>query len=212
MISIVVRTFIVYAVLVLFMRVTGKRQVGETELSELVTAFLISEVSSVPLSSPDTPLLYSLVPAVLLIALELFTSFLVTRSASVKKMLDGSPSFLICGGKPDQTELARQRISVDELLSAMRQKDVFDPASVSYAILEQNGQLSLFCDPNSGRSAFAHPLVIDGNVNEKALRAIGKDKNWLASQLRSRGCVPDDVFLYTFSDDGSENLIRKEKK
>lgn len=210
MISITVRTFLVYGMLVVFMRVTGKRQIGEMDLSELAAALLISEVSSVPLSSPDTPLLYAVVPAVLLIALELFLSFLLTRSNAVKKLLGGSPSFLIFGGKLDQAELAAQRISVDELLCALRQEGVSDVSAVGYAVLEQNGKLSVFPDPQRKSGAFSHPLVIDGEVNEKALAALGKGEEWLLSRLSALKCAKKDAFLYAVSDGGGEYLIRKE--
>ena len=211
MISVIFKAFLTYFLLVLFIRMTGKRQIGELQLSELVTTLLISEIASAPITNPDIPLLYGILPGVLMISLEILLSFLVTKAALFKKLLDGSPSVLIRAGKIDQKELLRQRVSLDELMSNIRLQNVSSPQNVNYAILEQNGHLSVFPFQTEDEPVLAHALIVDGEVRRKALRSLGYDDNWLASRLKERHLTPDRVFLFTIDDRKHEYWVRKEE-
>jgi uncharacterized membrane protein YcaP (DUF421 family) len=210
MTTIVLRTVILYSLLVAAMRLTGKRQIGELQLSELVTTLLVSEIAATPIVSPQSSLWNAVVPILLVVFLELVISFLVTKSATIKAIFDGKPSFLINRGAIDQKEMLRQRVSVDELLSALRQKGFSDLSDVSYAIMEQNGQVSVFSMKEC--TEFSHPIVIDGKINPAALKATGKDQKWLENKLLRKSCPLKDVFLYTLTDSGKEFLARKSKK
>ncbi len=209
MTTIIWRTLLLYALLVAAMRLTGKRQIGELQLSELVTTLLVSEIAATPIVTPTAPVLNAIVPIVLVVTLELGISYLVTKSPFIKAIFDGKPSFLINRGEIDQKELMRQRISVDELLSALRQKGFSDPGEVSYAIMEQDGQVSVFSKEECAQ--FAHPLVIDGKINPAAMKAAGKDRKWIENKLRRKSCSLKDAFLFTLTDDGREFLARKQK-
>ena len=210
MTTVILRTLLLYALLIAAMRLTGKRQIGELQLSELVTTLLISEIAANPIVLPSSPLWHAILPILLIVLLELGISFLVTKSPTIKLLFDGRPSVLIRRGSIDQKELGRQRISVDELLSALRLKGFPDPSAVSYAILEQNGQLSVFSDAEC--SSLAYPLIVDGKEDPAALKAAGKDRNWLKKRLSALSCRQDRVFLFTVTDDGTEFLARREDK
>ena len=204
---ILLRTLILYVLLVIVMRISGKRQIGQLQLSELVTTLLISEIAANPIVSPHTPLFHAILPILFVALLELVISFLVTRSGLIKKIFEGSPSILIRHGSIDQNELSRQRISLDELLSTLRQEGYPDPAEISFAILEQNGQVSVFDKSEEG--ALAYPVIIDGKINPANLKAAGKNENWIDKQLQAQNCALNDVFLLTVTDSGSLYFVKK---
>lgn len=210
MIAIILRTLLIYALLTAAMRLTGKRQIGELQLSELLTTLLISEIAANPIVVPTSPMLHAIVPILLIVALELGISYLVTKSSMIKKIFDGKPSFLIDCGKINQKELRKQRISIEELLSALRQKGYSDPGEVSYAIMEQDGTVSVFAKEEGGK--FAHPIVIDGKINPAASHAAGLKKHAIQARLRAHGCSLEDAFLFTITDEGKEFLARREKR
>lgn len=207
MFPVLIRTFLIYITLVASIRLTGKRQVGEMQLSELITAFLISEVAASPLADPDIPLVYGIVPILLLISLEIVISFITTKSVALKRMLAPPPTVLIQNGKLDLKALGKQRISAEDLVSSLRLKDIGDISDLNFCFLEHNGQISAFkCG-----DALTLPLIIDGNINANSLSLIGKDEAWLKAKLISDRRRVNDIFLMT-SDGNSAFYVEKEKK
>ncbi len=217
------RTIIIYFSLILFLRLTGKRQIGEMQVSELIIAFLLSELATAPLSDQKLPLSYAIIPIVVLVSLEVLLSFLVTKSVLLKRLLDGTPSILVHNGIPDQRELLRARISVEELLGQMRLKGIARLEEVAYAFLEHNGQISFLSTVRSRppsaqdtgesvcESGTSHLLIVDGKVSHKALTLLKKDEAWLQALLRRRGVRIEEVFLCTADDADSVVLVRREK-
>ena len=224
MTSVIIRTVFFYFFLILTMKIMGKRQLGQLQLSEFVTTFLLSEIAADPITNPDVPVLHAIVPILILLAAEIIISFTATKVPLFKKMFDGVPSIIVCRGMLDQRQLRRDRISLDELLSEMRKKDIYDIADVEYAILEQNGQLSITpkseCTPvtrgdlniKNEETGISHPLVIDGHVHNYNLVLLGHDLRWLNKLLKSCGTRVSKVFLFSVDDAGNCNLILKEKK
>lgn len=219
MLTILVRTILIYFILALLMQLTGKRQIGQLQVSELLCALLLSELAAAPITDHSIPLSHALIPIITLSTLEVIVSFLVTKSPIVRRFFDGEPSILIRSGKLDQKALASARINLDELLGFMRLQGIASPADVDYAILEQNGQIS-FLPKASSRAAsaaelsipvsengIAHPLVIDGRLQEKQLALVSRTEEWVHAQLAKRCCALADVFLYTLDDASNELLI-----
>ena len=174
MATVLLRTIIIYFVFIIAIRLLGKRQVGELEISELIVTFMLSELATVPIQDPSIPISYAFIPLVILIAFEVISSFLVTKSKLFKKMIIGNPSYVINKGKLDQKELERLRMSLPELLGELRLKNVGDISNVDYAILEENGKLSVF--EKGVASSVAHALIIDGSINESNLKIAGKSE------------------------------------
>ena len=191
MFPILIRTTVIYFVLILFIRLTGKRQVGEMELSELITAFLISEVASAPLTDGDLPLLYAILPILLLSSLEILVSFLTVKCRPIRRLMEPSPTVLIRNGIPDRAALSRQRMTLDELISALRLKNASDIASVRLCFLEHNSQLSVF----QGTEAVILPVLSDGVILRENLTLLGRDEIWLTEKLREDGRTSDRLFL-----------------
>ncbi len=224
MLSLFVRTLVLYFSLFFFMRMTGKRQIGQLQLSELITAFLLSELASAPLTDLQMPLLHALLPIALLVSLEVLLSFFVTKSVKMKRLFDGTPALLIAKGKLDQKALGQARISAEELLGQMRLKGYGDLSQINYAILEHNGQISFLPfakeqPPSAKEEGVAvkdpgctHALVVDGCISQGALTLAGKDRNWLLSRLSGQKVSLENVFLCTVNDAGQFRIILKEKE
>ena len=132
----------------------------------------------------------------------------MTKSPLVKKWLIGNPSYIINKGKLDEKELAKLRMSLPELIGELRLKDVGDISEVNYAILEENGKLSVLKKQDS----IAHAVVIDGKINKSSLELCGTDERWIFDYLKTQNRTLDEVFLLTYSDSGDINLIIKEEK
>ena len=206
--TVLIRTFIIYVLLLVSMKLMGKRQVGELELSELITTFMLSELAVIPISDKNIPLAYAVFPILLLLSLEVIFSFCITKINILKKLFYGKPSFLIAKGTVDQRELERLRISLDELLSELRQKDIADISDVDYAILEDNGKLSVI---RKGCTGYAHPIIIDGELIDDEMKKCRIDRAVVEKWLSPDGLSPCDVFLLTVDDRGKISLIAKSK-
>ncbi len=223
MFSVLLRTFLVYGILMLAMRFMGKRQLGQLELSELITAFLLSEIASMPLTNPEIPLMHSLLPVVILVSLEMLLSMLLLKIPALKSLLGARPTVLIRHGKWDRKAMKSIPISTEELISQLRLKDVPDPREVEYAILEPNGQISVILSasarPASAQDAsvsvkergIVHLLISDGRIQKKNLQMSGKDEAWLSSYLKRQRLSPEDVFLLWIDDLGDICLHLKKE-
>ena len=217
------RTLIIYVCLMAAMAFMGKRQLGELELSELITALLLSEVASLPITNQDIPLSHALLPILTLISLEVLLSGLLLKLPFLKKLLGVRPAILIHHGKMDRDAMRNIRISADELLSQLRLKDVTDPSDVEYAILEPNGQISVILSTKARPATtqemglelkehgIMHLLVTDGKVNQKNLPLAGKDMRWLEKYLKEKKVAMDEVFLL-LADDGGRVSLQTRKK
>ena len=217
-----IRTVIIYILLVLAIRVTGKRQIGELEISELVSTFLLSEIASAPIGNQEIPLSFAILPIFTIIALEVIVSFLSTRSALMKKVFLGSPIVLIRRGKLQHKELSKARMSVEELLSELRQNGVTSIAEADYAILENNGKLSVTPRAKdkpatvgdlrlqAQERGIAHAVIVDGIIKRDALAGAGYNDAWLHAAVQKSGLSLREIFLFTVDDLGETDVIRKE--
>lgn len=221
MITVAIRTFLIYLSLNIALRILGKRQIGELEIGELVSTLLLSELATTAISDPSVPLSFSLLPVLLIMSFELLTSDIKNRSPILKRIFEGSPGVLIRRGVLDQNELRRMRISVEELLSAFRLQGVVSIADVYYAILEQNGQLSVVLRKEKGQptcrelglsvkeTGISHAVIVDGEIKKEELRASGRTEAWLKGALRVQGVSPEEVFLFAVDDGGEVVCIPK---
>ena len=204
-----IRTILIYILLLAVMRFSGKRQIGEIQISELVTTFLLSDIASYPLTDPGISLLNAVVPILTIIPLEIIFSFLSTQNNRFKKILDGNPSIVILHGVIQKKEMARVRLSMDDLLCELRLKDIPSVSDVDYAILEHNGQISVF--PKK-EAPLSHAVIIDGAVNEALLQKIGKNKHWINKIMKENNIGElRDIFLLSVTDTGCVTLIRQKQ-
>ena len=211
MVTVFARTLIIYAFLLITMRFMGKRQLGELEISELVITFLLSEIASVPITNTELPLLHAVVPVLTLMALEVLLSAGTLKLPRLKAAISVRPALIIYNGKLLRRELIRARISNEEFLSQLRQKDIFDISDVEYAILEPNGQISAVksTSDTSNKTALMHIIISDGVTNSKNLSLIQKDGMWLNRILKSRSVAARKVFLMTADADGNVRMVKR---
>ena len=217
----IIRTGIIYILLVLAIRLTGKRQIGELEISELVSTILISEIASAPVSNQDVPLSFAIIPMILIISFEVIISFSATRSNIVKKIFLGSPSVLIKRGKIQAKELSKSRMSIEELLCELRVSGISSIEDVDYAILESNGKLSVTPHARARNATpadlglkltnngIAHAIIVDGVIKKEALNGSGKNMNWLESKLEKYKLTVKELFLFTVDDADNIYIIKR---
>ena len=202
----------------------GKRQIGELQVSEFIVSIILSEIAAGPITNRSMPLLQAIVPILELLAVEVIVSFILLKSSRLRRLFYGSPSIIIKKGKIVQSELKRNRLEVDELVSELRQKGYSDPADVYYAVLEENGQLSVFpaagnapltpkdVDLRVRESGIAHVCVVDGQIIEKNMALAGFDKVELDAELEKHSVKLADVFLLTVDDCGKITLVRRDNE
>ena len=223
MITLIFRTLLVYISLIIIMRLMGKRQIGELEVTDLVATLLLSEIASLPITDPNIPVLHAIIPMIVLLSLEVFSSYILIRVPKLKNFLSASPTFLIKEGVLDQAALMASRLSIEELMSEIRQQGFCNLAYIWYAILEKDGQLTIL-----PRARYAPPtqeqlnissqeedlmhVVYNGNTfNDKGLALIGKDRLWLKKQMERRGVSLADQFCVTANNHGEIYWIVKKK-
>lgn len=223
MLNIAFRTILIYLLLLCSIRAMGKRQIGELQASEFITTILLSEIASTPIIDHTAPLRNSLIPVLILVLLEILISLVLLKSNIMKRLLYGAPSVLIRKGKIDEAEMRRNRMEIDELVSELRQAGYSDPADVYYAILEENGKLSVFpaaqkapATPEDlgldvGEKGLAHVCVIDGTAVKKNLALAGWDTERLEEEIGRRGLKLSEVFVMTVNDAGDVTVVKKEQ-
>ena len=208
MASVIARTLIIYVLLSFSLKVMGKRQLGELDVTELVSTLLVSEIASLPIDDPDLPLLNAILPILFILSLEVLLSTIKNKSEKLKRKIEGEPVYIIYKGRLLQKALRDNRISVNELMSEIRAQGIGDISEVNYAILEQNGSLSVL---NKSDGNISHPIIIDGEVNRSALKSNGFDDNWLRARLDESRVSKKNVFLMTVDDEGKIYIIERDK-
>ena len=221
MTNIFLRTTIIYLFLLTIMRLMGKRQLGELEVSELVSTLLLSDVAALPITDQDIPLIYAIIPITLITTFEISLSVLLMKFPALKNLVSTRPGALIRKGHIDLKEMRKNRISIDELLSELRQNDVCEISEVEYAILEQNGKITVikkrinsqptFKDLGlkADESGIPHIIISDGHVDKHGLKQTKKDRAWLMAYLKSKKLSPSDIYIMTLDDSDKVKIIKR---
>ena len=218
------RTVILYLLLMVGLRLMGKRQIGELEPSELVLTLIISDLASVPMQDFGIPLANGVFPIVTILCLSLLMSYFSLKSIRFRSLVCGRPTLIIREGKLLQANMAKNRFTLDELYEQLRSQGISDLSAVKYAILETSGQVSVLPyaknspvtaqdRAHTGPDQVTLPVLLinDGHVMGENLRAVGRDRAWLDKQLRQRQLTsPRQVFLLTVDEAGTVVCVTKE--
>ena len=217
-----VRTVLLYLVLIAVIRLMGKRQIGQMEASEFVVTMLAANLAAIPMQESGIPLYSGVVPLITVLGLELTLSALCLRSVRLRRLLCGKPVILVENGRLMQENLRKTRVTMDELTGLLRQKDVLDLRSVQYAILETNGNLSVFPYPKE-RPASAKDagiparqlhlpttIICDGQLLRENLQKAKKDAQWVQKVLQSNHATLADTWLLTVDSADKVVFYRKE--
>lgn len=226
MVTAFIRTIILYLILIVGLRLTGKRQIGELEPIELVLTLLLSDLASVPMQDFGIPLLNGVVPILTLLSLSTLFSYFSLRSVRFRALVCGEPAIIIRDGKLLQDVMRHNRLTLDELLEELRGQGISDMDDVKYAILETSGQLSVLLRADRQpitasqlrqqvRDDVFLPTVIinDGRLLRDKLKQLGLDEAWLQKQLQKRHLADThEVFLFSVDEQGNTVCLPKEGK
>lgn len=224
MITAFFRTAVLYLLLIVGLRLTGKRQIGELEPIELVLTMLLSDLASVPMQDFGIPLVNGVIPIVTLLAMSMLLSCVSLRNVRFRTLICGKPAIIIRNGKLQQDAMRHNRLTLDELFEELRTQGVTDISDVKYAVLETGGQLSVLlrtaaqpATPKQMRldcedDVFLPTVIInDGRLLRGNLRQTGHDEAWLQAQLSENGVdAPSQVFLLSIDERGEIICIVKD--
>ena len=219
-----IRTVILYPVLIFVIRLMGKRQLGQMEPSEFAVTMMVANLATIPVEEREAPLYMGLIPMLTVLGLELVLAVVCLRSIFLRKLLCGKPVILIENGNILQENLRRTRITLDELTGHLREKDVLDPRAVQYAILETNGNLSVFPFSQERPATAAEAkietrkqylpitIVSDGKLLRENLQVAGKTEAWVHKTLKKKKADISTTWLLTVDQGDQVIWYRKEEK
>lgn len=203
------KCFIFYFVIIFALRIMGKREVGELSIFDIVIYLVMSELLALSISEANESIFKSLVPIFTLAFLQIILSIVLLKSKKIRDMIDGKDVVIIHNGHINQAIMKKERYSIDDLMTSLRDKDFSSPDEIAFAVLETSGHLSTI-PKTKCKVKHPSPIISDGMINKHALQELGHDKEWLEESLLKEG-VEDyhDVFLCMYQKDGLY-VIKKE--
>ena len=217
-----IRCLALYGLVLAAMKLMGKRQLGQLQPFELVAILIISEMASLSMQSTATPLLYSVIPILTISLLQVLVSLADLKSQRLRDLICGKPDALIAKGKLQERTLRRLRLNLNDLEEMCRSQGYFDISAIEWAVMETTGQLSILPRTDKRplevgdvmeqppREEPARLLVLDGQVNEKELRAAGKDRRWLDERLAEKGLIAKQALVAGTDEEGRFFAQKKE--
>ena len=214
MLNTFIRVTILYMLVLIIMRLMGKREIGQMQPFELVIAIMIADLASVPMSDTGIPITNGIIPILALLLFQLIIAIINLKSIRIRGIICGKPSILIYRGKIDIKALYKEKITVNELQEKLRQKDIFTLGDVEYAILETSGDVSVIQKPEKRNTipedfnitpeyeGIPYDLVIDGKIMDGNLKKIGKNKKWLKDELLKFNTSPEEALIVTLDGKG----------
>lgn len=224
MFTTLIRMVILYVIAVASVRIMGKRQIGELQPTELVITLLLSEIIAIPIQDPTIPIFNTLVAVFLLVGFEILASVFNMKSVKFRTLIQGHPIIVIDDGVINQELIKQLRFTVDDILEALRQKDVFDISQVQYAIIETNGQMSVLLKPeyepvirsdlelNSPKTKLQCLVIADGEMVSQDFDTCQTNEKELSKIIKKEKIKLEDILLMTIDKNGNKNIIKKEKQ
>ncbi len=221
MLLIFIRTLVLYGIILIVMRLMGKREIGQMQPFEFTIAIMISDLATMPMEDSGIPISNGIIPILGLLVAHLMISYVNMKSIKSREILCGKPSILIYRGKIDEAILLKERFTINELQERLRGKDVTNIADVEYAILETSGQVNVILKPEKQNvtiedmnltkeyQGISYDLVIDGVVMQDNLNKINKNYKWLEKEVKKFGYKPEDALIVTI--DANDNIFFQEK-
>ena len=216
-----IRSIFLYIVVLIVMRLMGKREIGQLQPIELAISIMIADLASTPMADAGIPISNGIIPILALLVMHLIISVINIKSIKAREILCGKPAILINKGRIDEKVLRRERFTVNELEERLRGNNVINVADVEYAILETSGQVTVIQKPNKRTTTpedfgidpefegITYDLVLDGKVMYENLKKLNKDYDWLKKQVNKFGIEPKQALLVTI--DGKSQIFCQEK-
>lgn len=216
-----IRSIFLYIIVLIVMRLMGKREIGQLQPFELAISIMIADLASTPMADAGIPITNGIIPILALLVMHLAISVLNIKSIKAREILCGKPSILIYKGRIDEKVLRKERFTVNELEERLRGSNVVNIADVEYAILETSGQVTVIQKPNKKNvtiedlglepkyEGITYDLVLDGKIMHENLEILNKDYNWLKRQVSKFNILPEEALLVTI--DGKGDIFCQEK-
>ena len=225
MLIIFIRTIVLYTCILVTMRIMGKRQLGELEASELAVTIIISELAAIPMQNIEIPLLYGILPSFTIVGLEFLLSFGLVKSIRFRSIVCGKPSIIIQNGEILQKELRKNRISIDEIIEALRMLNVTDISTIKYGVLETSGKMSVLpygdrlpltlkdMEKKADDNGIPIIVVSDGRVLSANMEIRNVDKTWIENYLKkNKYPSAKNIFLMTIDDNQNVYVAKRDRK
>lgn len=202
--NIIIKTILLYLFIVVVYRIMGKKEVGKLSIIDLIVSILIAELAAISIEETDRSILMSIVPIVVLVFIQVGISYISMKSFKLRKIIDGNPTVIIKDGKLNFKEMTKLRYTLDDLIAQLREQGIKSIEEVNYAVLENNGKLSVF----EKEKEYPLPIIIDGNIDYSVLKDMKKDTKWINKLLRENDITLEDVF-YAFYTNKKTYIIKK---
>ena len=219
----IIRTVILYLLILTMVRIMGKRQISDLQTSELAVTLIISNIAVIPMQEPTLPLISGVIPILLLVGLELLISYLMLKNTKFRSIVCGKPQVVIWEGKPDRTKMKLLRMTTEDLVEQLRQQGIFAISDVQYAIIETNGTLSVMKKPlkdtvtaeqlkvKNISAEFEIVVISDGELAESSLQLCNATSQQIQNILSNEEIKQNDVFIMTLTPTHKYNIITKEE-
>ncbi len=219
-----IRTVILYIMVVITMRILGKRQIGELQPTELVITLLLSEIIAVPMQDNDIPLTNTIIPILVLVGFEILISVISLKSVKIRTVIQGHSLVVIRDGKLDLKQIKKLRFTIDDVLEALRQKDIFDISKVQYAVVETNGSMSVMLKPEyetvtredlkikTENTGLPCSVIIDGTVMKNEFQDCNLTEEKFNKMLKKEKIAVENTLLMTVDKKGKITVIGKDGK
>ncbi len=199
LIQVLLRTIIGYFILILMLKIMGKREIGQLSLFDLIILLSIADIMIIGIENHNINYWLVLLPILSLTLLQKIISFIILKSTKLRKLFDGQESVIIFRGKVNIQEMKKLCYNFDDLLSQLRQKDVRSIDEVEYAILENGGKLSVF--KYAETDYFPLPLIVSGKIEQRYLKLLDKDEEWLKKELKKNNVKLKDIYCAFYTED-----------
>ena len=217
------RSIVLYVIVLIVMRLMGKREIGQLQPFELAISIMIADLASIPMTDTGVPIFNGIIPILGLLIMHLLISMINMKSSKAREIICGRPSILIYRGKINEKNLKKERFTINELEERLRGNNVINLGDVEYAILETSGQVTVIQKPDKRNTipqdfnimpeyeGIPYDLVVDGKVMVENLKKIGKDYNWLRKQVEKFNMKPEEALVVTLDGKGQIFCQKKEK-
>ena len=216
------RAIFLYIIVLIVMRLMGKREIGQLQPFELAISIMIADLASIPMTETGVPISNGIIPILGLLVMHLIISIINMKSLKAREVICGKPTILIYRGKIDEKALKKERFTINELEERLRGNNVVNLGDVEYAILETSGQVTVIQKPEKRNTipedfnilpvyeGIPYDLVIDGKIMEKNLKAIGKNYSWLKKEVEKFKIKPEEALVVTI--DGKGQMFCQKKQ
>ena len=205
-INIIFKTLLLYFFIVIVYRIMGKKEIGKLSIIDLIVSILIAELAAISIEQYDSSIMISIVPILCLVIVEVLFSYIGLKNSKFKTLLEGKPVVIIKNGKLNFEEMKKLRYGLDDLISQLREQGIKSIEEVNYAVIENNGKLSIF----NNDTEYPLPIIMDGEIDYKVLRDMNKNKEWVYKILKNKNIKLENVF-YAFYTKNKTYIIKKDE-